>query len=199
MKYIILDIETKPQENISHLKEIVANKVLKDPEKIAADIEEKTKGLRKTLSLDTDYADIICIGVKTEEETLMFKSLAEFSEWYAGLNTDEINDNVLVGYNIKAFDIPIIIKQGLKQGLNLPYNEFHKMTKKFSTEYCIDLMEVISYQASWKSLDELLKIYLGISKTPIDFETASEDEIIAHCEEDCENTYKLFKLFEKLI
>lgn len=191
--HIILDIETKPQENIIHLKEIVANKTLKDPVKIETDIEEKKKGLRKTLSLDTDYADIICVGVKTENEEIIFKTLKEFSEWYKG------KGGILVGYNIKAFDIPIIIKQGLKQGLELPYYGLHRMTKKFNTETCIDLMEVISYQSQWKSLDELLKIYLGTEKTPIDFETASEEEICAHCLEDLKNTYKLFELFKPLI
>lgn len=192
--YIIIDLESKPQENIAHLKEVVANKTLKDPEKISADIEEKKKGLKKTLSIDTDYADIICIGIKTEQESLMFKSLTEFAKW---LNNQD--SPTLVGYNLKAFDIPLLIKQGIKQGIDLPYFQLQRMTKKYNTENCIDLMEIISYQASWKSLDELLKIYLGVSKTSIDFETASEEEVIAHCREDCENTYKLFELFKKLI
>ena len=62
----------------------------------------------------------------------------------------------------------------------------------------IDLQEVIC-DNDYKSLDELLQIYLGISKKPIDFETASEEEIKEHCLEDILNTELLYNKFKLTI
>ena len=61
----------------------------------------------------------------------------------------------------------------------------------------VDLIEEIC-QGKFKSMDELLQIYLGIAKKPIDFTTATEEEIKEHCREDIENTEKLYNLFKPL-
>jgi len=60
-------------------------------------------------------------------------------------------------------------------------------------------MEIIGDYGQYKSLDELLQIYLGISKKPIDFEKATEKEIKEHCLEDLINTEKLYNKFNKII
>ena len=73
------------------------------------------------------------------------------------------------------------------------------MTKRYQTEWHIDLMEILCDYGKWKSLDELLQIYLGISKKPIDFETATEEEIKEHCLEDLKNTEKLYNKFKIII
>jgi len=198
MRYIILDIETEPQANLVDTHTIKPDARLKDEEKIKLDIEEKKAGLRKTLSLDHDYNHIRCIGVKYEDDSeSVFFDLLSFSIW-ANKNINP-NTDVLVGYNLKSFDIPTIIKQGIKQGLELPYKYLMDCTKKYNTPNCIDLQNSLSFDQKWKSLEELLQIYLGRSKTPIDFATCTEKELYDHCEEDIRNTYDLFKLFKPIL
>ena len=170
-KKYILDIETKPQED---LKEIYPKK----------DISK--------MAIDTDYADIVCIGLKElgkEPQLINDNQLEELFKKRA----------VFITYNGKGFDIPLIIRYGIKKDLDLPYKELRDMTKRFQTEWHIDLMEILCDYGKWKSLDELLQIYLGISKKPIDFETATEEEIKEHCLDDLYQTEMLYNKFNKLI
>jgi len=195
-EFYVLDIETKPQENLINLvsEGIKASGVLKDPEKIKADIEAKKLGLKKTMSVDTDLADIICIGIKRigDYEPVLY-SIKEF-ETFMTINPLA----VFITFNGKKFDIPLLIKQGVKNDLNLPYQRLKEMCKRWSNLGHYDLMEIIC-DGDYKSLDLLLQIYCGIKKTPIDFETASEEEIKKHCLEDLANTEKLWNKFKKII
>jgi hypothetical protein len=58
---------------------------------------------------------------------------------------------------------------------------------------------VINEFGKWKGLDELSKIYLGKGEKPIDFATATEEEIKAHNLECLETTENLFNFFKPLI
>lgn len=190
----ILDIETKPQENLVGLceSEIKPSKVLKDEIKIKADIESKKLSLKKKMSTDTDLADIICIGVKKLNEEPKLYTLKEMEAFFK-----EYPTFTFITFNGKSFDIPVLIKQGIKNDLDFPYSKLKEMSKKWSTHGHYDLMEMIC-DGAYKSLDLLLKIYLGVSKTPIDFDTATEDEIKEHNLEDLENTEMLYNKFKKL-
>lgn len=191
--FFILDIETKPQDNLVSLceDEIAPLRTLKDPEKIAADIAAKKLGLKKKMSTDTDLADIICIGIKPIGGKPYLLGVNELEKFFS--------DNplaVFITYNGKGFDIPLLIKIGIKNGLDLPYSRLREMCAKWKILGHFDLMEIIC-NGEYKSLDFLLKVYCGISKTPIDFETATEEEIKTHCLEDLENTEKLYNVFKK--
>lgn len=190
----ILDIETKPQEDLIPLyeDEIKPSGVLKDPDKIKADIAQKRIGLKKKMSVDTDSADIICIGVKRVGDEAKLLSPEELVDLFSNNPTARF-----VTYNGKGFDIPLLIKVGIKRDLNYPYQELKEMCKKWSGTKHIDLMELIC-DKEYKSLDLLLQIYCGVKKTPIDFETAKDEEIKAHCIEDLINTEKLYLKFKKL-
>ena len=190
-KKFTLDIESKPQENLIELftKGIKAPKTYKDEEKIREYIENKANEFKKKMSVDPDYADIICIGIKEigKEPKLYYKNIEQFFK--------DNDKPVFITFNGKTFDIPLLIKWGLKNNLDLPYQYLKGMTKRWSSDWHIDLQEVIC-DNDYKSLDELLQIYLGISKKPIDFETASEDEIKEHCLEDIFNTELLYNKFK---
>jgi len=195
---LIVDLESRPDPKLIKIKEdlLTAKANLKDPEKIKADLEEKTAGLHKELSTDTDYAEIVCIGVIRNEEKKMFMSVKEFADWYNPIY--DIND-IWVGYNIKSFDLPLLIKQGLKQGIKLPYTFLQGLTKRYYSPNCRDLQEIVNYQAKWKSLDEILTIYFGTPKKPIDFQTASVEERVEHCYCDISDTKKLYELFKPIL
>lgn len=193
----ILDCETKPQENLVDLfnGNIKAPKTYKDPDKIQEYIDKKTEESKKGMSVDTDYADIVCIGLKkvgADEETVLYKG-EELPELFKVIGEERI-----ITFNGKGFDFPLIIKYGIKHGLELPYTRLKAGLRKYG-HYGghIDLMEELS-AGTFKSLDEYLQIYLGIKKKEIDFATAKIEEIEEHCAEDCLNTEKLFNKFKPL-
>lgn len=194
-KKFTIDIETKPQANLVELytKGIKAPKTYKDEEKIKEYIENKANEFKKKMSVDTDYADIICIGIKElgKEPKLYYKETIE--QFFK-----ENEKPVFITFNGKKFDIPLLMKWGIKNNLDLPYQYLKGMTKRWSTEWHIDLQEVMC-DNTYKSLDELLQIYLGISKKPIDFNTASEKEIKEHCLEDIINSELLYNKFKLII
>lgn len=194
-KKFTIDIESKPQANLVDLytKGIKAPKTYKDEEKIKEYIENKANEFKKKMSVDTDYADIICIGIKElgKEPKLYYKETIE--QFFK-----ENEKPVFITFNGKKFDIPLLMKWGIKNNLDLPYQYLKGMTKRWSTEWHIDLQEVIC-DNTYKSLDELLQIYLGISKKPIDFNTASEKEIKEHCLEDIINSELLYNKFKLII
>jgi len=187
---IFLDIETKSDKRLIEVytNNLSAPKNYKDPEKIAEWLGLKKLESEKALATDPDYAHIVCIGIKEDEEEAR---TVDFDELKELLN----KHHVLVTFNGKSFDIPTIIKVGVKHQSDLPYKFLRACAKKWQNEQHIDLMEFISDGRDYKSLDEYLQIYLGIRKTPIDFSTCSEEELRAHCLEDVENTAKLYKLF----
>jgi len=193
----VLDIETKPQEDLIELykDEIKPSKNLKDPEKIEADIANRLKGLRKKMSVDPDSADIICIGIKNiaiggdkEARLVEPKELEELFK----------TNFHLITYNGKKFDIPLLIRYGIKHDLDLPYKDLQEMTVRFRSSRHLDLQELICNN-EYKSLDLLLQIYCGVKKTPIDFEKDSEEKIKAHCLEDIYHTELLYNKFKKII
>jgi len=193
----VLDIETKPQADLVELykDEIKPSKNIKDPEKIEKDLANRLKGLRKKMSIDPDSADIICVGIKNiapfgdkEARLVEPKELEELFKSYF----------TLITYNGKKFDIPLLIKYGIKHDLDLPYKDLQEMTIKYRAGRHLDLQELIC-DNEYKSLDLLLQIYLGIKKTPIQFETATEEEIKLHCLEDVENEHKLYEKFKRLV
>lgn len=198
MKTLIIDCETKPHDNLVELfnENLTAPKNLKDPEKIKVAIEKKKAESVKAMSVDTDYADIFCIGVSEVGAESKLMSIEEFAELLN--NEDYIT---LVGFNSNKFDIPLIIKNGIKRGLEMPYKALKGSTNRFGRESIksIDLMEVLGEYGKYKSLDTYLQIYLGIKKKDIDFATCTDEELREHCLEDISNTKKLYNLFKDLI
>lgn len=191
---LTLDCETKADRRLLEVynSNLSAPKNYKDEEKIKEWFAIKKLESEKALAIDPDYAEIACIGVKEDDEPARIVALKELSALFAKHKT-------LVTFNGKGFDLPVLVKTGVKQKLDLPYKDLRVYSKKWQAEQHIDLMEFISNGADWKSLDEYLQIYLGVKKTPIDFATATQEELEKHCTEDVENTYKLYKLFERSI
>ncbi len=191
---LFLDLETKADKRLLEIynSNLSAPKNYKDEEKIKEWFATKKAESEKALATDPDYAEIACIGVKEDEEPTKLVNMKELGELLT-------KHKMLVTFNGKGFDLPVIIKNGVKQGLDLPYRDLRIYQKKWQAEQHIDLMEFISNGADWKSLDEYLQIYLGIKKTEIDFATCTQEELEKHCLEDVENTYKLYKLFERTI
>jgi len=188
----VVDIESRPQKNLVEMfnKRIKAPSNYKEPKVIEAYIEKAKLDSVKAMSVDTDYNEIFCIGAKANDEDAKLISLDELGQYI-------LDGYILVTFNGKKFDLPTIIKNGIKQGLKLPYFQLKQMCKRWDTSKHIDLMELLGEE--YRSLDTYLQIYLGISKKEIDFATCTNVELVQHNIEDVNNTYKLFKLFEQLV
>ena len=198
MRTFIVDCETKPQANLVDLfnENISAPKNIKDPEKIKLAIEKKKLDSVKGMSVDTDFAEIFCIGVKELGEEPKLLTIQEFADL---LNNNSVE---LVTFNGKKFDLPLIIKQGIKQKINLPYKNLKKATERFNKNGTIrhlDLMELLGDYGSYKKMDTYLQIYLGIAKKEIDFATCADEELKEHCREDLVNSELLYDKFKELI
>lgn len=204
MSYI-LDIETRGDKRLLEvfLDNIQAPKTYKDPDKIEAYIQEKREDAAKQMATDPDFCEIICIGIKEEGKPAVLMSLQEYAAW---LNQTYIAENggaqvknlyrKMITFNGKQFDIPIILRAAIKQGVQIPFLELLVQCDKYKAKNHIDLMQELSVgYNNYKSLDKYLQIYLGIAKKPIDFNVATEQDIREHCLEDLENTEKLFNKF----
>ena len=197
MSIFFLDIETKPDELLIDIfkANVKPSKTLKDPKKIEVDIEKKQANYKKSMSVDQDYCDIVCVGIKELNQKGRLYSIEDMETWFKNYE-----DATIVTFNGKSFDIPIIIKVGAKKDLKLPYKSLVEMTQRFKPSRHIDLMQKLAFDnfSDRKSLDTYLRIYLGTQKDTLGdefFATATEDEIIKHCIEDLQFTEDLFKKF----
>jgi len=206
---IYLDIETEPKAELIDLwkSNLKYTGVAKDPEKIKVALEKKEAGYWKAMATDPDYAKIKLIAVKVNDEPAkILAGLSEFSDLLlefekANCIKDGVHEKCkIITFNGKAFDLPVIIRNGIREKAGLPYKYLQSMTKKWSTDIHIDLMEQLSETKGWKSLDILSKIYgLGdMEHKEIDFENCTMEELTAHALEDVETTAKYYKLFERL-
>ena len=204
MKTLIIDCETRGQEDlIEHFTtSIKAPKTWKDQEKIEAYVVGAIKEAKSKMAVDTDYNEIIFIGVKEYGEEGKILGLKEFADYLEELRKE--NEVVkLVTFNGKSFDLPVIIKNGLKRKLDLPYYELKQISRKYEVRTCknyvhVDLMDLIG-DGNWRSLDTYAQIYLGKSKVEIDFLTCTDEELREHCLLDLQLTEDLFNYFNPII
>jgi hypothetical protein len=151
---IIFDIETGPlpvdQLNIPPFNPAdVKLGNLKDPDKIAdklqaAEANHANEYIRNA-ALDALSGQVLCIGywmpggkgsnilcADADGEAAMLK------QWWSLLNQHERNP-MLIGFNIKAFDLPFLIKRSWKHRLEVPY---WLRSGRYWAETVIDLREV---------------------------------------------------------
>jgi len=207
----MLDCETRPDPKLEdiYLDNLKAPGNIKDPEKIQAAMEKKLDEFHKEMAVDTDMCEIICVGVKVEDEEPQLMTLREFVDWYhtpVKASATDISKRTngwrkMITFNGTAFDLVVMMKAAVKAGMeDFPYKDFKAMMDKYKgKDHHLDLMNEISMV--WgknKSLDKYLQIYLGIKKTPIDFATASVEEVKVHCTEDLLNSELLYKKFKPL-
>ena len=193
-RIIFLDCETKTglTDLYNKLHPVEAPSNYKDAEKIKAYIEGKDTD--KAIRVDTDYCDIFCVGLKEENKDA--ECFTDKKEIEKKLNEVVKNAGRIITFNGRLFDIPVLMRWGIKNNLNLPYRELRLMAKKYNNDLHIDIAEMMT---PFRSLDELLQIYLQISKKEIDFKTCTDQELINHCLEDIKNTELLFNKLKPIL
>ena len=103
---------------------------IKDPDKIAAKIqaaeESHAADYIRNAALDAISGQVLCIGYRIEhDQPAVLCSDADgeaamLRQWWAALN-DFQRQPKLVGFNIKAFDLPFLIRRSWRHRLTPPY------------------------------------------------------------------------------
>lgn len=190
---LFLDIETNASDESvnEYLSNIQAPKNYKDPAKISEWFQIKASEAKSDIALDQDYANIATIAVGYNNQ-IRIVDFGEFSELFS--EADRV-----ITFNGKKFDFPILIKTAIKHNLKFDLKKAKKFLKLYDTYPHVDMMELLAMNGQYKSLDNYLKIYLGRSKTPIDFATCTQQELDSHCLEDVKNLIDLYNKFDILV
>jgi len=122
MRKVIIDIETGPLLD-AELAQFEPKEWplgnLKDPSKIAQAIEEKRRAWKEGAALDALTGRIIAIGTLELDHITVFAdddeagTIGGFLTW---LNLEPYDWPLLVGFNIKLFDLPFLHRRALKHG-----------------------------------------------------------------------------------
>ena len=197
-----IDIESwfKEDQLDNFTENIKAPKTYKDKEKIKEFVEKKQSDAKGSMMVDQDYARIKLISFKEEGKDAIIMNLTSFAAIMEEYRNEDIR---LVTFNGSNYDLPIIIKQGIVNKLDLPYMELKQACGRYQKEFArikhVDMMEVLGTYGQYKSLDKYMQIYLGTEKEPIDFLNCKEKELEDHAIADVVELEKLYNLFIPII
>lgn len=144
---IIFDIETaRDDAKVRFYKPVKVDRRLKDVGKVAADEAEKREEQLEAASLDRWALRIVALGyfdlrasvgqvLVCKDETEEADALVAFWRLAQG--------EVLVGHNIKAYDLPVIIARSLQLGVAFPYHLLNPYLLKTSRQV-VDTYEIVT-------------------------------------------------------
>ncbi|MCM1497242.1 MAG: ribonuclease H-like domain-containing protein [Clostridium sp.] len=196
---LAIDIETIPDLSmVDLLPDVKADSRLKDPEKVAKDLEEKKAKQIDSMALNPMFAKIVCIGIYGDE----------YKYCLAGDEKSIIEDFIkitnkksIVTWNGKGYDYDVILKRGLLYDcVKLP--TFKWFTNKYNSGFHTDLMQEFCGN-NYEKLNTVARVYLGEQKHDIDVKEIPSliktqqglEKVKEYCLKDAELTYKLAKKF----
>jgi len=114
---IVYDLETAPLDRAylaMTMPEIKASGTLKDPVKIAADIQAKTEAYFEEAALDAKTGKILCIGIMDDmgSFTCMDGGGSEkqlLIDWQKFVDNNQ--SEIFVGFNSHSFDLPYLVRR----------------------------------------------------------------------------------------
>lgn len=188
---LFFDIETVARPGTEAFLKPARN--LKDPVKIAADLEEK----RQKLALNINFADIVALGVaEDDKDIVVWQCRADVNRRWALTQFWDLwcKHATRVGFNSLKYDIPILIRQS--QLLNVPFPQDISVNRYRADS--LDLMNVLTFQGEIDALSlvNYCKLF-GREETAEDgtgaevaqWVAANEwAKVVAHCTEDVERT-----------
>jgi len=189
----IFDLETVPIDGAERY--LKAPKNYRDPEKIAAYLEEKAT----MLALDIDLCRIVAIGYQSPQDDVPTVFTVPDEEVEAEALTrfwKQIGDRPLLGFNCVQFDVPLAMRRSMYLGV--PYPPIY--VSRFKHPRIQDLMQVLSFDGLQKYHG--LKFYgkrFGIDvPDPIDGADIGQlvkdgkwEDVAAHCRADVKLTLAL--------
>ena len=205
MEYLILDIETRPDPMLEtdpvwwqrKRDTVEPDGRLKDPLKIAADIESKLQDQRDRMALSPVTGIVACIGLQWYEldTPRVFtvdelsrdgerRLLHEFSQFLSG---DTLG---IIGWNVREFDIPFLCGRAMISGIGLrglpmprDWQRVVDLKRDFNFSDSLDSWQYVAGQGfKPQTGEELLKLSLL--------------ELAEHCKQDIDNTAALARRLE---
>ena len=150
---LVFDIETLPLDNAAdYLDPVEPDKRLVDPVKIEISRIERTKARDERLCLDPNVGRIAIIGWWTENEMTVYGCETETDEaraitefWRA------IRQRVIVGFNIKGFDLPFLIQRSRYLDITHPPLDIGR----YSREAIVDLFLELTFNQGHQCQGEM--------------------------------------------
>ena len=129
---IVMDIETCDLETAAdYLSPVSAARNLKDPAKIAADIEQRTADRDSKIALDWNVGRIAAMGWWTEADGPIVRlcSTEDQERQAIGGFWHVAKHRTIVGFNIKGFDLRYLIQRSRLLGVPHPMLDLGKYAK----------------------------------------------------------------------
>lgn len=128
MKLIsVFDIETQalPTDQLAKVKPIfIANKTLKDPDKIAADLDAKEQEWMERAALDATTGQVLCIsisgGLDSFDVIHAGDERANIERFWNWLELRLARSETVAGFNIFGFDLPFLYRRSWILGVEIP-------------------------------------------------------------------------------
>jgi len=155
-RWIAFDLETFAIEDVpAYLEPVKAPANYKDPEKIAAYIQEGTAKAVRDAALDIDLARIIALGQQDDDMSAPAAWFIEderqerlmLQNFWSGIKAS----TRLIGFRIRTYDLPLMMRRS--QLLGVAYPEIS--LDKYRTRQVVDLYDVLTFHGTvdGKSLD----------------------------------------------
>lgn len=203
---IVFDLETAPLLNAAdYLDPVEAAKNLKDPEKIAKDIAERTAERDDKCGLDYNTARIVALGTwawsgNSQVEVHVCQCEADEREAIR-LFWAMQQGRTLIGFRCREFDLPMLIQRSRYLGLMPPEIDLGKYAR---THRVIDLYDLLTFQDSQRTfaMRRTLHNFCRRFGIPVTDTTAGADiaalvkaedwtAIVSHCDSDVRLTREL--------
>lgn len=130
---ICFDLETAGLPNAADfLEPVTPDARLKDPDKIAADIDAKTTARLEKLALDWNVGVVAALGwwvQDTGTEVLICRTEDEERKAITSFWLKQ-QHRTLVGYNVKGFDLRFLVQRSRYLGVPHPQLDFGKYSRK---------------------------------------------------------------------
>lgn len=139
---IVVDIETCGLPNAAEfLEPVQAAKNLKDPEKIRADIEQRTQERVEKLALDWNVGRIAALAWWTEEHGVCVKTCENEAREASAITAFWLlaQRRTIVGFNVKGFDLKFMVQRSRLLSLSHPVLDFSKYSRRGITDLYLDL------------------------------------------------------------
>ena len=139
---IVVDIETCGLPNAAEfLEPVQAARNLKDPEKIAADIAQRTAERDGKLALDWNVGRIVALGWWTEQTQTQAHVCIHEADEAAALEVfwKHAKQRTIIGFTVKSFDLKYMVQRSRYLGVPYPVLDFSKFSRKGITDLFLEL------------------------------------------------------------
>lgn len=150
-KYLVIDLETGPQPEAQAERfapQFSAPGNYKDQVKIDAYIADARKDWLESCALSPLTGTLLAVGVQSESSEITTFTISEFESestfidiTLRSLDVEIGRGAVIVGFNVRHFDIPFLMRRAWILGVRVPLTVTMAVQKRYSTEI-VDLMDV---------------------------------------------------------